>query len=88
MDMHLEMKLCAICDTAQSILDAQIQTKYQRKALVKTVGTLLYLQKTIMSKIINLVPADCTHYSLAHLYSVNNYKRMTKSKKYVQHQIY
>ena len=54
-----------IFDSAQSILSAEVPTKRQRKALVETARSLLTLQKTIVSKIPDLVPNDCTQYSLS-----------------------
>ena len=65
--------ISAIRDVAQSMLDSEVPTKRQRSNLVKKAESLIALQKSVVDKIPDLVPADCTKYALTRLNAANNY---------------
>ena len=73
--------ISAIRDVAQSMLDSEVPTKRQRSNLVKKAESLIALQKSVVDKIPDLVPADCTKYALTCLNASKNYEITTQSLK-------
>ena len=73
--------ISSIRDVAQSMLDSEVPTKRQRSDLVKKAESLIALQKSVVDKIPDLIPADCTKYALTRLNAVNNYEIKTQSLK-------
>ena len=65
--------IMSIRDTALDILEAEAPSKRQRQSLVSVAESLLELQNSVVKQIPNLVPDDCTKYSIARLHSANNY---------------
>ena len=68
----VEVGISRIRDVAQAMLDSEVPTKRQRKALVDTAESLLALKKAVVDKIPNIVPNDCTNYSLARIHSAKS----------------
>ena len=60
-------------DTAASVLESEAPTKRIRKELLDTAESLLVLQSSVQAKIPELVPKDCTKYSLKRLHAANNH---------------
>ena len=65
--------IMSIRDTALDILEAEAPSKRQRRSLVSVADSLLELQNSVVKQIPDLVPDDCTKYSIARLHSANNY---------------
>ena len=57
-------QIITLRDTAESILYTEAPAKRQRKELLATAETLLSLQNTVGEQIPELVPKDCTKYSI------------------------
>ena len=68
-------------ETAKIVLDAEVPIKRHRKLLLQTTESLLALHKTVTEKIPDLVPDDCTKYSLNCLQAEINYGEMAKPEK-------
>ena len=66
-----------ICARAESLLDTQAPTKRQKRNLLDTVESLLQLQTSVAEKNPDLVPSDCSRYSLSRLQTSTDYSKMT-----------
>ena len=66
-----------ICGKAEAILESQAPTKKQRKCLLDTAASLLQLQTSVAEKIPELLPSNCSVYSLMRLHSVDAHTKKT-----------
>ena len=60
-------QLEVIRDEADSLLAAENPTKRQRKVLLDTANSLIALQKDTTDNLPNLIPAECSKYSISRL---------------------
>ena len=72
-------RIQSLRDTAVSVLEATAPTKRQRKMLLDTADSLLLLQGDVEAKIPELVPKDCSKYSIARLRADSNQAAKTQS---------
>ena len=72
-------QIIALRDTAESILYTEAPTKRQRKELLATAETLLSLQNTVEEQIPELVPKDCTKYSINRIIADSTHSFQTQS---------
>ena len=67
-------RLEVIRDEADSILASENPTKCQRKVLRDAANSLIALQKSTSDNIPDLVPAECSKYSINRLRSADKFK--------------
>ena len=60
-----------LCDQAVAILDTQAPTKRLRKSLLDTAHAIVDLQNSVVDDIPNLIPNECTKYSLKRIHTEN-----------------
>ena len=66
-----------LCDQAVAILDTQAPTKRLRKSLLDTAHSIVDLQNSVVDDITNLIPNECTKYSLKRIHSENRQETKT-----------
>ena len=71
--------IMTISDTAINILESEAPFKHQRRLLATVAEYLLQLQTSVVKQISDLVPEDCTKYSIARLHLANNYTTTNQS---------
>ena len=67
-----------LCNMAESVLETEAPTKRQRRRILDTVESLLALQGCVEEKIPQLVPKDCSKYSISRLHAANNHASKTQ----------
>ena len=72
-------QITTLRDSAASVLYSEAPTKRQRKELLATAETLLSLQNTVGEQIPDLVPKNCTKYSINRIIADTNHVSNTKS---------
>ena len=60
-----------LCIQAAAILDTKAQTKRLRKSFLNTAHSIFDLQNSVVDDIPNLIPNECTKYSLKRIHTEN-----------------
>ena len=68
-----------MCDRAKSIFASDFPSKRQRKCLIETAESLLELQNSVVMKIPDLIPDECTQYALKYIRTMNDYEMKAHS---------